>query len=392
MRDTLDPLSHGPLSRGPARPVGIFVHHQGRGHAERAAALANALPPARPVRLFSARSDIFPPLRAGVEVIPLPSLFERPPDAATGTDWVPTPDSVHCAPLGWPTIRRAMAAMTAWFDAADPALMISDVSAEVAQLARLCSVPHVKVVQHGDRTDPGHRAAYDGAAGLLAPFHADLAQPDWDRDMRARMHFAPGLGVDAAMPERAAARARLGVAPDARLALAVSGAGGCGLAEAPLAVAARAFPDMRWVVIGEARRDWHATPPANLELLGWVAEAADWIAAADLVVASTGNTTCHQILAAGRPWIAVPEWRYFDEQAFKARALAAAGACLHLPDLPASAHRWREAVAAARALHDPARQRRLAGSPAAAARAADWVEALIARLWTPAPLPEGQPA
>ncbi|SHI39959.1 glycosyltransferase [Wenxinia saemankumensis] len=383
MRDTID------LPGSPARPVGYFVHHQGRGHAERCAALVNALPEDRPVTIFCARDDIFPPLRRGARIERIPSLFERPEDAAE-MDWVATPQTLHCAPLGWGSIRRAMATMTAWFDAADPALMISDVSAEVAQLARICSVPHVKVLQHGDRSDPGHRAAYDGAAGLLAPFHEALAQPGWDAAMRGKIHFAPGLGIDAGMPDAAAARARLGRTGDRPLALVVSGGGGNGVAEAPLGVAARTFPDMDWVVIGAVQRDWHATLPANLSLPGWVDNAADWIAAADLVVASTGNTTCHQVLAAGKPWLAVPEWRYFDEQIEKARALQAAGAATHLPHLPASAHAWQAAVARARADHDPHRQRALV-APRAAAETADWIEGLIGRLWRPAAAPSPRP-
>ena len=365
------------------RPVGIFVHHQGRGHAERVAALANALPDSRPVRLFSARRDIFPPLREGVEVTVIPSLFERPEGADADMDWVATPETLHCAPIGWPTIRESMAILTDWFRTADPALMIVDVSAEVAQLCRICSVPHVKVVQHGDRSDPGHRAAYDGAAGLLVPFHERLAQPLWDAAMKSRMHFAPGLGVPLAMPPQAEARRRLNLAEGRRTAVVLTGGGGNGLSEAPLGVAARTFPDIDWVVLGRVQGDWHATLPANLRLLGWVDGAEDWIAAADLVIASTGNTTCHQILAAARPWIAVPEWRYFDEQVCKAEALAAAGAALHLPHLPASAHRWREAVDAVLSAHDPKTQRRLAGDPEAASRAADWIESLIDRLWTP---------
>ena len=366
------------------RPIGIFVHHQGRGHAERVAALANAIPHDRPVRIFCARDDIFPTLREGVSITTIPSLFERPEGEVAEMDWVPTPQTLHCAPLGWQTIRQSMAMLTDWFFHADPAVMIVDVSAEVAQLARICSVPHVKVVQHGDRIDPGHRAAYDGAAGLLGPFHAALAQPCWDEDMRARMYFAPGLGVSVTMPSHEEARRRLGICNSRKLAVVVTGGGGNGLSEAPLGVAARTFPEIDWVVLGKVQRDWHATLPANLRLMGWVENADDWIAASDLVIASTGNTTCHQILAAGRPWIAVPEWRYFDEQLCKAEALAAAGAALHLPHLPGSAHRWREAVTRVLSTHDPSRQRRLAGDPDAAPRAAAWIESLIARLWDPA--------
>ena len=57
-------------------PIGYFVHHQGRGHAERAAALANALIDLRNVTLFCARDDIFPALDERIELRLIPSLFE----------------------------------------------------------------------------------------------------------------------------------------------------------------------------------------------------------------------------------------------------------------------------------------------------------------------------
>lgn len=372
------------------RPFGYFVHHQGRGHAERCAAIVRALHATgagRKVRIFCARDDIFPELPPGTGVTRIPSLFEPEGPVPPGLEGLSTPETVHCAPVGWPGIRRAMATMTRWFATADPALMISDVSAEVAQLARLCSVPHVKVLQHGDRGDPGHRAAYDGAAGLLAPFDRALAQPGWSAGMVAKSFFAGGLGVDLDLPGRAEARARLGLPPAGRVALVVSGGGGDGVSEAPLGVAARTFPDIRWITVGAVRRDWHATLPGNLDHAGWVGDMADRIAAADLVVASTGNTTTARILAAGRPWIAVPEWRYFDEQVEKARALARAGVALHLPHLPSSAHRWREAVEIALARHDPARQRALVRRDAAPATAR-WLDGLAGRLWGQAPVPD----
>ena len=365
------------------RPFGYFVHHQGRGHAERCAAIANALPPQRRMTIFCARDDIFPALPAQVDLVRLPSLFEPRGDEAGSMDWVATPDTLHCAPLGWPGIRRAMATLAAWFDKADPALMICDVSAEIAQLARICSVPHVKVLQHGDRGDPGHRAAYDGAAGLLAPFHATLAQPDWPVSIRAKTCFAGGLGVDVRVPEREVARQRIGVGVDQEMILVLSGGGGDGFAQAPLGVGARTLPHARWISIGKIQRDWHATEPANIEHRGWVDDAADHIAAADLVIASTGNTTCQQILAAGRPWLAVPEWRYFDEQHRKADALMAAGVATVRPHLPSSAQGWSAALAETRAAHRADRQRAMIDdSPAD--RVALWLEALADRLWTPA--------
>ena len=368
------------------RPFGYFVHHQGRGHATRCAAVVNALPPERPVTVFCARDDVFPPLREGVEVRRIPSLFEpsgapEPPALAAAR----TPANMHCAPLGWAQIRAATAAMTAWFDAANPELMIVDVSAEVAQLARLCSVPVVKVLQHGDRSDDGHLRAYEGCEGLLAPYAAALEQPERPGWMRALTHHAPGLGVDAArLPERAAARRALGIG-EGPLAVVVSGGGGSGAPLAPLAMAARALPDWRIVTIGPVAREGHETEPGNLMHHGWVDVPETYVAAADLVIASTGNTACHQILAAGRPWIAVPEWRYFEEQLHKGRALHRAGVAHLCETWPGTPHGWRLAVDAARAL-DPDRQRRLV-DPAAAAGTARWLTDLAARLWAPAPAP-----
>jgi len=372
------------------RPFGYFVHHQGRGHAERCAAIAHALPADRPLVIFCARDDIFPALPPQARVVVIPSLFEPRGDEVNTMDHLPTPDTLHCAPLGWPGIRRAMAVLAGWFDEANPALMICDVSAEIAQLCRICSVPHVKVLQHGDRGDAGHQAAYDGAAGLLAPFHGALAQPEWTAAMRARTCFAGGLGIDTRVADRLEARRRLGIDAAEEMILVMAGGGGSGFAQAPLGVGARSRSDARWITIGPVERDWHATEPANIEHRGWVSGAGDYVAAADIVIASTGNTTCGQVLAAARPWLAVPEWRYFDEQHRKAEALAAAGLACVRPHLPSSADAWRQALADTLAGHRPDAQR-LMIEPEPALIAGAWLERLAETLWpvpaTTTPLP-----
>ena len=365
------------------RPIGYFVHHQGRGHAERAAAIVWALPPDQPVTLFSARADIFPALPAHAEIVTIPSLFEPMADAPDAFHDVGTPDTLHCAPLGWATITRAVATITAWFDTARPALFITDVSAELAQLARIASVPHVAVLQHGTRDDAGHMAAYAGAIGILAPYDRALEQPgrpDW---MRGKTHYAPGVGIGTAIPEKAAARLKLDLPAHARIVLAIGGGGGTGTPATPLTLGARAEPDSAWYSIGEIMHEWHATSPANLTHKGWVANPEDWIAAADRIVSSAGNTTVHMIAAAGRPWIVVPEWRYFDEQIWKARMLATSGAAVALDHWPSHAGAWQEAWTRAEAL-DPARQQALV-DPDAAAKTARWLEGLAG--WCPQPVP-----
>ncbi|MFP7673999.1 glycosyltransferase [Marivita sp. S0852] len=362
------------------RPIGIFVHHQGRGHIERASDLANALPEWRPVTLFCARPAAFPALRPGVEVVALPSLFEPTGDEACEMDGVATPDVLHCAPVGWPGIRAATARLAHWFDAADPAVFISDVSAELALFARICSVPHIMVRQHGQRDDPGHQAAYDAAIGMLAPFDQALAQPDWPKRQLNQTFFAGGLGVVADMPSRQTARGSLGIDASEKLAVVVTSGDPSGLSQAPIAVGARTFPGMRWATIGNIARDWHATEPPNLVHQGWVNNPEAWIAAADIVISSTGNTTCHQVLAAGVPWLTIPEWRYFDEQVEKAKALARANAATVRRHAPSSAQAWREALAETLDTHERACAKALY-DPDAATKAAEWLESRIARFW-----------
>ena len=364
------------------RAFGFFVHHQGRGHAERVAAWVAALPADRPVTIFCARADIFPPLPARVALRRIPSLFENTAPEPPGLAAAPTPTHLHCAPLGWPQITTAMAAMLGWMAEVRPALFIVDVSAEIAQLCRIASVPCVKVLQHGDRDDPGHIAAYQGCVGLLAPYAAALEQPERPPWMRARTFFAPAIGAPREAIGRADARRRLGLDLAVPIIVVLSGAGGGGAPLAPLCLAARAMPETRWLAIGPVAAEWHATVPGNLELLGWSPTPELYIGAADIVVSGAGNTAVHSILAAGRPFLVIPEWRYYDEQRRKAEALSHAGAAVLRDTWPASPGAWATALSEARRI-DPETQRALAPAGAAAAAAA-WLERLADGLWQPA--------
>ncbi len=364
------------------RPVGFFVHHQGRGHAERVAALSAELVDRRPVTFFCAKPDVFPPLDPRVEVVTIPSLFEP-----TGAEPVrmaahPTPEHLHCAPLGWRGIRRAVASIADWFERADAALFVTDVSAELGQLARIASVPHVAVLQHGVRGDAGHMSSYLSAVGLLAPYARSLEQPERASWMRDKTHYAPGIGISldpAARVDQDTARARLGLDPAHDIVLVVAGGGGRGTPTAPLTVGARAEPQAHWITIGTIASEWHETPPANLSHKGWVDAPEVWIAAADRVVSSCGNTTVHMVAAAGRPWVVVPEWRYFDEQNRKAQALGDAGLAAVSLTWPSHAGAWAALWAAAARL-DLSAQRKLVDADAAV-RAAAWLDGLADHIW-----------
>ena len=365
---------------GANRPIGYFVHHQGRGHAERAAAIANHLVTKRPVTLFSARDDIFPDLRGGITVRRIPSLFEPNGSEAPEMASLPMPDTVHCAPLGWQGITEAFAEIAMWFARERPALFVTDVSAELGQLARLCSVPHVAVLQHGERSDPGHMAAYDSAVGLLAPYAARLEQHERPRRHRDKTHYAAGVGIaSGAAPTTEAARRKLGLDRADDIVLVIAGGGGEGTPNPPLTLGARAEPKSRWITIGKVRREWHETEPGNLEHRGWVDNPVEWIAAADRIVSSCGNTTVHMVLAAQKPWIVIPEWRYFDEQLRKAQVLDREGMAATSAQWPSHAAAWTRLWNAARSI-DVTSQASLIDLDAAET-AANWIDDLATRLW-----------
>ncbi|WP_379921790.1 hypothetical protein [Erythrobacter sp. R86502] len=362
------------------QPIGYFVHHQGRGHAERATALLNVLVKQRPVEIFTARPDMFKGLSPAIGVTQIPSLFEPTGNEPDNMRCIPEPGITHCAPLGWQTIRDAMAALSSWFSAANPALFVTDVSAELGQLARLCSVPHVAVLQHGRRSDSGHMAAYESAVGILAPYAPMLEQDDRPSWMLAKTHYAPGLGVDVpSLPSRDEARRVLGLPLDLKIVCVIGGGGGDGLPSTPLTLGARQDPHSRWFTLGKVTSEWHETSPGNLTHLGWVQNAAEWIAAADRIVSSCGNTTVHTVLAARKPWIVVPEWRYFDEQLCKAISLEKAGLAAMSPHWPSHRDAWQKLWEQAERI-DTAWQAEFI-DPDAAIKAADWMDGLASSLW-----------
>ncbi|TXN72672.1 glycosyltransferase [Methylobacterium sp. WL6] len=362
------------------KPIAFFVHHQGRGHANRTMAIAAEFARDRPVSVLTAGPQLFDGFSRDIEIVPLPNMI----GASVPTPRLyaePTPQVMHCVPLGLAEMRRTMRRILDHLDEREVGLFVVDVSAEIALLARIASVPAVQIRMHGDRSDIGHVGAYEACVGMLAPFDERMEQDDYPAYLRAKTFYSGGLctSVDG-VPGRAEARARLGLDPAREIVVAVTGGGGSGTPYAPLTVAARAAPEALWLTLGPTHREGHETDFSNLRELGWVPSVTDYLAAADIVLASAGDNTVHEVARVGGRLIVMPEWRYFGEQTRKAEALVRLGAAVQAPVWPGDLQGWRDLLARARTL-DPAPLRSLY-APDAAARAAGWLEGLADELWS----------
>ncbi|MES1926830.1 LPS N-acetylglucosamine transferase [Salinisphaera sp. T31B1] len=345
-------------------------------------AIVERMHPARPVSVVTADPGLFDGFKRDIERIALPDMIGATvPTPALYSQ--PTPAVMHCVPLGLTAMRRSMRLILDHLDDRDIGLFVIDVSAELALLARIASVPAVTIRMHGMRNDPGHLAAYESCTGMLAPYDPAIEEPDYPEWARAKTFYSGGLCThDHGVPDRAAARARLGLPAEGEIVLALTGGGGAGTPYAPLTVAARAAPESLFVTIGPLHREGHETDFANLINHGWVKRPADYIAAADIVIGSAGDNTVHEIAKIGRPYICAPEWRYFDEQTGKAQRLAALGAAIHMARWPGDFQGWQAVLAEARTL-DVSRLMRLY-DPDAASHAADWLESRVDTLWADA--------
>lgn len=333
------------------RPIGYYVHHHGAGHIKRARALASAADG----RIILLGTDV------GAEGIDLPDdrlgtgQFDGLDSAAC------RPDALHYAPLDHEGIRGRVAAIAKWIEAARPALMVVDVSAEIAMLARLASVPVIYVRLNGDRTDAAHLESFRGASGLLAPFHEALelgTTPQWVKD---KTRYFPGI-TTALRPSSLDEEGSI---------LVVIGQGGATGDSNVLAEAARATPGRHWRVIGPCTVPRHC--PSNLQILGWVKDPDVEIAKAALVIGGAGDGLVTAVLACRRPFICIPQLRPFGEQHATAQRLGELGAAVTLANWP-HPETWLSLFEEARNLQAGAP--RYLHDPLGVCSAANWIVAV----------------
>ncbi|WP_051472120.1 hypothetical protein [Patulibacter minatonensis] len=340
--------------------VGWYVHHHGAGHLHRFLAVRELLGP-EVVGLGSL---------ARPASVPEDGWVQLPGDVPDGEPDDPTAGgTLHWAPRRVAGLRARTARIAAWVAEHDPAVLVVDVSVEVALLGRLLSVPTVVVAQRGRRTDRPHAAAYAGASAVLAPWTAATHAPG-DGPPEDRLVLCGAVSrfdrLSPDRPERAPAA-------DPRRVLVLVGAGGHDLHAQDVVAAAAATPGVVWEVAGALR-----VPDGRVTDRGPDADVRALLHATDVVVGTAGGNVVAEVAAARRPLILLPQARPFGEQRRQASLLQSAGLAATLAAWPAP-EAWPELLrdAAARpvgrwsAHHDGRGAERMATAVRAVARGED---------------------
>ncbi len=285
--------------------IGYYVHHHGRGHLHRARSVLSHVD--SPSTILSSLPGPW---------VELPRDDEGPaPDPTAGGRF-------HWAPAHHPGLRRRMARIARWIEEAAPALLVVDVSVEVAVLARSMGVPVLVTAMRGDRTDPPHELGYDLAHELLAPWPAAFADPGWRWSAKTRY-----VGAFSRFDGRTPAHQHGG----RRRVVVLLGAGGTDQAVDP----AVTTPGWDW--------EWFGTPGH------WSPDPWAALSSADVVVTHAGQNAIAEVAAARRPAVVLPQRRPFGEQAATADVLARNGLAVVRHTWP-TATEWPSVLAEAVAL------------------------------------------
>ena len=234
------------------RPIGYYVHHQGRGHLARARAIRARL--TRRCTLIGTMPDD----ATDDHVLRLPD--DRIVGDFSGTDGERSrPEAFHYAPVDASNVRERMSLLAAWIARDRPACLVVDVSCEIALFARLLSVQVVLVRLAGFRADPPHLEAFRAADVLMAPFPMLLDDgdiPAWVRDKTTYLGLVGGTRPPSSVP------------CEPRRVTLVLGGGGTSIEAAWIVAAARATLGWKWQVFGSLEAAL-ARCRSNLAFEGW---------------------------------------------------------------------------------------------------------------------------
>lgn len=287
--------------------IAFYVHHHGSGHLMRTMQIVDALKGHQVILMGSGLKKI-------THLPPHVTLVHLPLDVAEENEKVisdsPPPTGLHYAPLGIQGSRNRVAIMTEVFRSHYPLILVVDVSAEVALLARLAGIPTILIRQHGQRNDLAHQLAYDSAELLIAPFAKSMYIGEEDHFFK-KTFFAGGFSkFDQTTNNQET---------DPKMICILIGKGGTSINLELILHIAKSCPSYHFNVMG--LNDGESQALNNLQLHGEVKNPAPLIGQAILVMGNTGHNTVMEMASLNKRFIGIPEDRPFDEQLEKAKSI-----------------------------------------------------------------------
>jgi pimeloyl-ACP methyl ester carboxylesterase/predicted glycosyltransferase len=171
---------------------------------------------------------------------------------------------------------------------------------------------------------------------------------DWTERHYSFAGYVPGFDPRA-IADRAALRAELGYGDEPVCVISVGGSGvGAPLlrrAIEALPLARERVPGLRAIAVTGPRIDPASLPRVEgLEVVGYVHELYRHLAACDVAVVQGGLTTTMELVAAGRPFVALPLASHFEQQFHVRHRLDRYGARMSLAFADTSPERLAEAI------------------------------------------------
>ena len=290
--------------------IGVYAHHHGSGHVQRALAVAAVLDDDVTLLTSAPVAAEANPAPERIRIVTLPMDHDGP--GATAAPDAPAVDPtagglLHWAPLGQPGLRRRTAMLTRWIDEARPSVMWTDISVEMTLAARLTGTPVVSTVLPGRRDDTPHRLAHGVCSALVASWPRAAGAPV---PAGADQPLVPVGGISRFAGRRPDPAARGSGRP--RI-LHLRGSGGQG-------------SDTRWDAVRDqlGAVDWVSLGGPGGR---WVADPWDELCRADVVISAAGQSSTADLAAADAHVVMAPEERPFGEQDATAEHLAGLGLC-----------------------------------------------------------------
>ena len=295
--------------------IAFYIHHQGAGHVMRAITIASVL---NGFRICFLGSNLKPYLSQIPDEI---QCIHLPLDVPIENEHLYSNDALsylHYAPLGVNGIRERTALLTGVFKDKYPILLIVDVSVEITLLARLCGIPSIVVMQHGNRNDLPHQQAYESAEILIAPFSQALGlsfEEDW---INAKIVYTGGFSrYNSIATDQGSSEERQNIAV-------LIGKGGTSIDSGFIRLLSNACPDHTFHIIGSVSYE-DDNFAHNIKFHGNVTDPKWVLDSCRVVIGNAGHNTVMEMADLNKRFICIPEERPFEEQQYKAALLAKNG-------------------------------------------------------------------